>query len=146
MTRMIVYTHFESKTALYRAVLDRMRDHAEHRDRSAGLRPRSASRALLSVAAAEPAGFRLLFHHAAREPEFRADVDHFRGRGVEIARTLPRTVHSGHRAGRLGQHLIPTVMLEAVIAWLDAGLPDRDGAADRIRDVIQGVVDAASKP
>jgi hypothetical protein len=32
---------------------------------------------LLTAAAADPDRFRLLFHHAAREPAFRAEVDLF---------------------------------------------------------------------
>ena len=35
-------------------------------------------------------------------------------------------------------HLVPTLTLEAVIAWLDAGQPDPDHAAERIGSVIQG--------
>lgn len=145
VTRMIVYTHFESKTALYRAVLDRMRVMLNAATGSPQYDAYSI-RGLLDVAAANPAGFRLLFHHAAREPEFRADVDHFRGRGVEIAMSyLGPSIPDSHLA-EWASRLIPTVMLEAVIAWLDAGMPDPDGAPGRIRAVIQGIVDAAAAP
>lgn len=39
--------------------------------------------------------------------------------------------------------LVPTLTLEAVIAWLDAGQPDPDHAADRLGRVIQAVIQSA---
>src|SRR5947209_18481549 len=65
VTRMIVYTHFESKTVLYRAVLDRMRG-LLHTATGSPEYDHFSIGGLLDVAAAEPAGFRLLFHPAAR--------------------------------------------------------------------------------
>ncbi|WP_238412304.1 hypothetical protein [Saccharothrix deserti] len=39
--------------------------------------------------------------------------------------------------------LIPTLTLEAVIAWLDTGQPDPEHAAKRIQHAIHGVIRAA---
>ncbi|GAA0741003.1 hypothetical protein Drose_24520 [Dactylosporangium roseum] len=39
--------------------------------------------------------------------------------------------------------LVPTVAIAAVIAWLDAGQPDPQHAADRVRDAVRGVITAA---
>jgi len=41
--------------------------------------------------------------------------------------------------------LIPTLTTEAVIAWLDAGQPDPDQAAARIRAAVHGVIGAAGE-
>jgi hypothetical protein len=38
------------------------------------------------------------------------------------------------------------VAVEAVMAWLDAGQPDRQEAADRIGRVLEGVIKAAQPP
>lgn len=38
---------------------------------------------------------------------------------------------------------VPTLTLEAVIAWLDAGQPDPDRAAERIGGVLHAVIQAA---
>jgi hypothetical protein len=40
--------------------------------------------------------------------------------------------------------LAPTAAIEAIIAWLDGGQPDPDLAADRVRQVIAGVIAAAA--
>jgi hypothetical protein len=39
--------------------------------------------------------------------------------------------------------LAPVVAIEAVMAWLDAGQPGPDQAADRIRQALAGVLTAA---
>lgn len=50
----------------------------------------------------------------------------------------------GRPRGRSGAAaIIPTLTLEAVIAWLDTGQPDPDHAANRIDQAIQGVIQAA---
>jgi AcrR family transcriptional regulator len=145
VTRMVVYTHFESKTALYRAVLDRMRD-VLGAATGAPDYDRFSITALLDVAAAEPAGFRLLFHHAAREPEFRAEVDSLRSGGFDVAWQYLAPSIPDPALADWACRLIPTVVQEAVIAWLDAGMPDRTGAAGRIHQVVDDIVAAAGKP
>lgn len=52
--------------------------------------------ALLRAAAADPEGFRLLFRHAAREPEFRGVIDTIRVASTEIAyRHLAEVIPDG---------------------------------------------------
>src|SRR5215471_10704511 len=79
-----LYRHFESKADLYRAVLRRAEDRLSAATGSPEFTDSSLD-ALLAVAAAEPAGFRLLFHHAAREPEFRREIDELRSCMFEAA-------------------------------------------------------------
>src|ERR687886_2629785 len=86
ITRVILYRHFDSKTDLYQAALDRfcavMSDHVA--EPVGGFTDASVD-GLLKAAIAEPDGFRLLFAHAAREPEFRAPAERFRTEITEIA-------------------------------------------------------------
>lgn len=142
VTRMVVYTHFESKTALYQAALDRMRDRLNVATGSPDYDVFSVG-ALLTVAGEEPAGFRLLFHHAAREPEFRAETDRMRAVGIAVARRYVADEIPEPAWADWACSLIPTVTLEAVIAWLDAGQPDPTSAADRITMLIRGIRAAA---
>jgi AcrR family transcriptional regulator len=142
VTRMVLYTHFESKTALYQAVLDRMQDRL-HAATGAPDYDRFSVAGLLAAAAADPDGFRLLFHHAAREPEFRAEVDRIRAGGYEVAHRFLAPDIADPAWADWACHLVPTVVQEAVIAWLDAGQPDPDTAAERITRVIGGIEAAA---
>jgi AcrR family transcriptional regulator len=142
ISRVLLYRHFESKTDLYRAVLDRA---VARLAAAVGTRDYTDASidTLLRAAADDPDGFRLLFHHAAREPEFRQQMDRFH-RGMvatarrELAKIIPDRVWVGWAA-----QLAPVVTIEAVMAWLDAGQPDPDQAADRIRQALAGVINAA---
>src|SRR5215472_8260165 len=141
VSRVILYRHFESKADLYRAVLD----HACSRLASAvGVEFNASTMdALLGAAAEDPDGFRLVFHHAAREPEFRADMDRLRAESVEIAhRYLDALIPDPAWASWAAQ-LAPTVAVDAVIAWLDAGQPDRERAAERILQVLGAITAVA---
>ena len=142
ISRDILYRHFESKADLYRAVLRRACDRLEAATGSPDFTDTSLD-ALLSAAAAEPAGFRLLFHHAAREPEFRQEVDELRSCMFDVAYS-----HLAHEIpdpdwANWASRLVPTVAVEGVIAWLDAGQPDPAGAALRIGLALGGIVEAA---
>jgi hypothetical protein len=96
---------------------------------------------LLRAAAADPEGFRLLFRHAAREPEFRDVIDAIRYFSTEVAhRHLTERIPEGPWRDWAAR-LVPIVTVEAVIAWLDAGQPDPDRAADRIRHAVDAVIE-----
>jgi AcrR family transcriptional regulator len=144
ITRVILYRHFDSKNDLYRAVLDRacarladavgMEDYDEN-----------TLGALVRAAAADPDGFRLMFRYAAREPEFRDITDALAATSTEVShRNLTATLPDGPWT-RWAARLLPTFTTEAVIAWLDAGQPDPDQAADRIAQAVHGVIDAATR-
>jgi AcrR family transcriptional regulator len=142
ISRVLLYRHFESKTDLYRAVLDRA---IARLTAAVGTRDFTFASidALLGAAAEDPDGFRLLFHHAAREPEFRQQMDRFHKGMVAVARRELARVIGDRVWAQWAAQLAPVVAIEAVMAWLDAGQPDPDQAADRIRQALAGVISAA---
>jgi AcrR family transcriptional regulator len=128
VTKLILYRHFRSKADLYRAVLDRVsarladefrRDLGEHDRATVG------ARALLTVARQDPAGFALLWRHAAREPEFAAYADRQHERAVGAAIVLLDGFH-GPASERWAARAIVAWLVEAVLAWVEEGDPDRD--------------------
>lgn len=143
VTHVILYRHFASKAELYRAILDRACARLAEQV-GVGDYDEDALPALLRAAGADPDGFRLLFRHAAREPDFRDVVDSIRTASTEIAeRHLADVVPEGPWRD-WAVRLVPTVTLEAVLAWLDSGRPDPEHAAARVRRTIDAVVDAAA--
>ncbi len=142
ITRVILYRHFESKADLYRAILERVQRRLVEATGAPHFTDASID-GLLAAAAEDPDGFRLLFHHAAREPEFRAEMDQFRAGAIEVALSQLASVIPDRAWARWAAQLVPTVAIEAVMAWLDAGRPDPETAADRIRQAIGGVIQAA---
>ena len=145
ITRVILYRHFDSKTDLYQAALDRVCEllSTHVRENVGGFTDASID-GLIAAAVADPAGFRLLFHHAGREPEFRAQADQFRREMTEAAYLQISMRLTDQAWARWASQLAPTVAIEAITAWLDAGQPDHDRAAGRVRRVIAGVITAAS--
>jgi AcrR family transcriptional regulator len=142
ISRVILYRHFDSKAALYRAVLDRACVRLDARVGSDDFSERSIP-ALLEAATDDPDGFRLLFRYAAREPEFRDLTDSLTAASAEITyRSLAGLIGEGAWA-RWATQVVLTLATEGVIAWLDAGRPDPDQAARRIGAAIDGVIDAA---
>jgi AcrR family transcriptional regulator len=142
VSHVILYRHFASKTELYRAALDsaraRLADTVGTDDYDEETVPM-----LLRAAAADPEGFRLLFRHAAREPEFRDVIDTIRSTSIEFAhRHLATRIPAGPWRDWAAR-LVPTVTLEAIIAWLDAGQPEPDRAAEHIWHAVEGVIHAA---
>jgi AcrR family transcriptional regulator len=142
VSRAIIYRHFDSKADLYRAVLDRVRKRLVS---TVGARDfiYASIDTLLQAAADDPDGFRLLFHHAAREPEFRQEMDRFHRGMVATARSELAKVIGDRTWVQWAAQLAPVVAIEAVMAWLDAGQPDPDQAADRVRQALDGIIQAA---
>jgi AcrR family transcriptional regulator len=128
VSKLIVYRHFGSKEALYRAVLEQVFArqaelfvaNLEH-----GLQAAGSTRALLDVAREWPDGFRLVWRHAAREPQFAEEALGLRDVAVSAARAVVEPlVAAPYRewaAQTLFDHLV-----DAVLDWLDHGDPKHD--------------------
>jgi AcrR family transcriptional regulator len=145
ITRVILYRHFDSKADMYRAVLDRACTRLAETV-GTGDYGDDAIPALVRAATADPDAFRLLFRHAAREPEFRDQADALTAASAEVARRdLAAQIPAGPWLDWAAR-LVPALAIEAVIAWLDAGQPDPGQAAGRIGQVIHGTVQAAQPP
>jgi AcrR family transcriptional regulator len=137
----ILYRHFDSKAALYRAVLERACERLAAETGTDDFDD-DAIPALLRAASADPDGFRLLFRYAAREPEFREFADLITAASTEIAQKNLATLIPDGPWLEWASRLIPTLTIEAMTAWLDAGRPEPDQAPERIRQAIHGVIDA----
>ena len=145
ITRAILYRHFDSKTELYQAVLDRMCARLEaHVDEPAGGFTNASIDGVLQAAAESPAGFRLLFHHAVREPEFSERIEKFRDDITAAAYLQISAFIADEALARWAAQLAPVVAIEAITAWLDTGQPEPALAAARVRQVIMGVIGAAA--
>ena len=144
VTRVILYRHFDSKTDLYQAVLDRMcarlEAHVDARWRVHGCQHRRPAES----GGESPAGFRLLFQHALREPEFKDCIGKFRADTTAAAFQQISALVPDEGLARWAAQLAPEVAIEATIAWLDAGQPEPARAAGRVRQVVMGVIAAAA--
>ena len=130
ITKLIVYRHFESKEALYDAVLERVSDRVAE-EFVAGLqdgRPGEVGvRALLTVAREDQAGFTLLWRHAAREPQFAEHAEVIRTRAVGAVESLltQLKVSEGRRRKWAAATLV-SYLVAAVLHWLEEGSAKED--------------------
>jgi hypothetical protein len=101
---------------------------------------------LLAVASESPAGFRLLFQHAVREPEFKEQIEKFRAYITAAAYQPVSALIVDEALARWAAQLAPAVAIEAITAWLDAGQPEPDLAPGRVRQAVMGVISAIVAP
>jgi AcrR family transcriptional regulator len=142
VTPVILYRHFASKADLYREVVET--GHARLREATGPDEFDDTSiPALIRAAAADPDTFRLLYRYAAREAEFRDVIDTLIEGSADITRRHLAGI-ADDRWRNWAARLLPTMTIDAVIAWLDAGQPDPDRAAARIRSVVDAAILAAS--
>jgi AcrR family transcriptional regulator len=139
VTRMILYRHFESKRQLYEAILAEVREHIRTAAGPPSKMGPATIAALVEVAAADPDGFRLYYRHAAREPEFRHHADELHREMVANSARILKSVFQDPGVRRLGAELMPRLIIETTLAWLDAGQPDIDIVAV-VRGVARGAV------
>lgn len=143
VTRVILYRHFDSKNDLYQAVLDRMCARLDANiDQPVGGFTNASIDGLLAAAVESPAGFRLLFQHALREPEFKERIEKFRTDITAYAHLQISAIVPDAALARWASALAPAVAIEAIIAWLDAGQPQPDRTAPRIRQAVMSVITA----
>ncbi|MGC4939956.1 TetR/AcrR family transcriptional regulator [Kribbella sp. DT2] len=142
VSRVLIYRHFESKTQLYEAVLadvsDQLRTATGHPDHATA----NSLQGLVAAAQDNPDGFRLFFRQSGQEPEFRRHANELRAAMKATAHPyLEQVIHDQARL-RWAADLIPTIAVEAVIAWLDAGCPSPKTAPDTISSIIASAVSA----
>jgi AcrR family transcriptional regulator len=135
VSRLIVYRNFGSKADLYRAVLTGVRDRLRE-EFVAGYgrrdeQPSFAVHAMVTVAREDPDGFRLLWRHAAREPEFAAFADEFHERAVAAVEGLVGDLLPDPALHRWATVLSVDYVVQAVLGWLDHGDPRRDDDLER---------------
>lgn len=125
VTRLILYRIFESKEALYRAVLDDVVGAivAEFDDATA---PLGAAGRVLRAARRHPDGFRLLWRHAAHEPTFAGYAATFRDLATDYAQTLVGALLTDEALARWAARSVVAHLYDGVCAWLDDGVPERD--------------------
>jgi AcrR family transcriptional regulator len=144
ISRMIVYRHFESKRDLYEQALARIGDLIKTATAGDEVSMQTLH-AFIAAAAAEPDGFRLLYRHAAREPEFGAIVEQVRQGMADATYEQIAGRISNPAWAKWAAACIPVVLVETLMAWLDAGQPDPATIADRIQAVIRSVIEVADQ-
>ena len=126
ITRLIVYRNFASKEDLYRAVLERVTFRLRDEFLAGRARGEATAAGLLAVAREDPDAFRLLWVHAAREPQFAAYAAGFRAHAGAAAERPMGAAVAAPVSRRWAARVVVAYLYDAVLAWLDEGDPARD--------------------
>ena len=146
VTRLIVYRIFETKEALYRAVLDAVVDDVITRFDAREAMPEAARHpipaTLHAVAREHPDGFRLLWRHAAHEPAFSEMAAAFREGTHGFAESLLAHAVADGELRRWAAESVAAHVYESICLWLDHGDVSRDDAfLALLTDGVRGMVD-----
>jgi AcrR family transcriptional regulator len=140
VTRLIVYRNFESKEALYRAVLIDVTE--QLREEFDGSQPGEIAATLVRVARGRPDGFRLLWRHARHEPTFEMEARMFRLLADEDAASIVGRYIADATMRRWCASALVAYLLDGICTWLDEGDPERDDEfADRLSAGARALVD-----
>jgi AcrR family transcriptional regulator len=137
VTKVVIYRHFESKRDLYLAVLLDSRARIQDRLSESTADGTGAARQLAAAASENPDGFRLLYRHARHEPEFADVVAEISISTTEVTDARLRKVIADRGRRAWISALLPTVLVESVLTWLDAGQPV---SADELAAVVAPVI------
>ena len=129
VTKLIIYRHFGTKEDLYRAILqqvfDRLGEELEA-GLASGASPGLGARTLLVVAREDPAGFTLLWRHAAREPQFAEYAAELRSMSVDVVRQLAKLDRGDAVLDRWMGDALFGWLVESTLTWVEQGDPARD--------------------
>lgn len=128
ITRAIVYRHFDSKEALYRAVLEGVsaRLGEEFKTRLMSRQSGLTIATHLTVARENPDGYRLLWEHATREARFADYAEDFRERSVRSTERLFQGRIANPAKQRWAARQTLSQIVSSVLLWLDHGRPEED--------------------
>lgn len=149
ISKLIVYRHFDSKEELYRAVLDDAAGRLAEAFADATRRGDPAEApalAFLQAARENPHGFRLLWRHAAREPQFAAHVERFRELAVAFARSRLAQLLADERLHTWAAETIVDVLVASVVHWLDHDGGDDEEFVRRTGRSLRALVAAWVEP
>jgi AcrR family transcriptional regulator len=126
VTRLIVYRIFESKEALYlaviAAVLEDLAEQFEPTEPPMPLEQRgSIASMLLDIARRQPDGFRLLWRHTSNQPEFHELFTLFKGEATQYAVGLISSISSNPMIVRWAAESVVSHLYESICLWLDSG-------------------------
>ncbi|MEO6123616.1 MAG: TetR/AcrR family transcriptional regulator [Ilumatobacteraceae bacterium] len=142
VTRLIVYRIFESKEALYTAVLTSVLDDIttgfDHGGEGEAFAHRAEIAAiLLGVARRQPDGFRLLWRHASNQGEFVDLIELFKSGATDYAIRLLAPVIPDPVIHRWAAESVVSHLFESVCLWLDNG--DQTSDEVFVRMLMDGV-------
>lgn len=147
ISRVLLYRHFDSKKALYEAILEGFRTQLPPPKMNTDIQQYGTERLdmLIKAAQADPNGFRLMFRHAPREPEFRAHFEAIQMQRFDYFERNLQSLFPNKQQRMFIVTLLRDIVIDTLLTWIDAGLPQPESMPPMIRALVQSIVTTARK-
>jgi AcrR family transcriptional regulator len=145
VSRVLLYRHFDSKKALYRAILEDFRSQLPLPAPGSNAVQSGAERlnGLIHAAQADPDGFRLTFRHAPREPEFRSYFEEVQALRFSYLEHNMQELIPNKQQRNFVTTLLRDIVTDTLLTWIDAGQPRPEALPAMIRTLVQAIVTSA---
>lgn len=147
VSRGLLYRHFDSKKAVYKAILDNFVG-LLHNSTTATIEDRVNEQTLdglIEAARSDPNGFRLFFRHAVREPDFQSYFDNVaKQRQYYIEKRLKDGIKDTKQRTFIA-NLLQELILSTLLVWIDNGMPSPEAMPRLMRNIWQAVINQGSK-
>jgi AcrR family transcriptional regulator len=124
ISRALLYRHFDTKKAIYQAVIDNFLT-VFHSGVVATVDKRFSGdtlSGLVQAAQADPNGFRLFFRHAVREPDFQAYYAELVSKRIAYIETALKQFISSKRERHFKAELMQELVIGTILIWIDNGM------------------------
>jgi AcrR family transcriptional regulator len=147
VSRGLLYRHFDTKNAVYKAILDnfvtilRSSTTESKEDRV----NEQTLYGLIDAAKSDPNGFRLFFRHAVREPDFKSYYEDIaKQRSYYIEKSLKDTIQDDKQRKFIA-NLLQELILSTLIVWIDNGLPSPESMPELLSNIWKSVMKQGGK-
>jgi AcrR family transcriptional regulator len=144
VSRALLYRHFDTKQAIYSAVLDNFIDNL-HGNVVKPLENKWSDATLgglVSVAQIDPNGFRLFFRHAVREPDFRKYHDDLTAKRLNFIENNLKNDIIDAQQRRFIAALVQEIVIGTILIWVDNGMPEPEKIPKLISGILKTVTES----
>jgi AcrR family transcriptional regulator len=144
VSRALLYRHFDTKKAIYEAVLKSFVETLHHtRDvaeqENAEPTPNTLE-GLILAAQTNPNGFRLFFRHSSREPDFREYYDNLTSRRISYIEERLLSTYTDPKKRHFHAELLQDLVINTLLIWIDNDMPDPDKMLQLISGILKSVI------
>ncbi len=143
ISRALLYRHFDTKQAIYRAVLDDFLANF-HRVVTRPRQDRVSEQTLdglIEAAKIDPNGFRLFFRHAVREPDFQSYFEDIAQQRIDyIQKQLEDSIKDAAQRKFIA-NLLQELVIGTILIWIENGMPNPEAMPGLVKDITQSVIE-----
>jgi len=142
ISRALLYRHFDTKKAIYQAVIDNFLA-TFHGSVAANADKRFSGdtlSGLVQAAQSDPNGFRLFFRHAVREPDFQAYYDELVSKRVAYIEAALKQFIASKKERRFKAELMQELVIGTILIWLDNGMPKPESLPRLLGNIVSNVL------